>query len=113
MWPDGRIVPASDRRLRESRRHALAQASGPVTTRFRVVIDVGVVMPDDLRILGRSRRWRREVLAHRNLLVPLVAVGWVEFFTRPNNRECLSMLGLARARPTYVSSAASAAFATT
>src|SRR6266568_5322764 len=69
MWPNGRIVPASDRRRRESRRHALTQASGPVTTRFRVVIDVGVVVPDDLRILGRSRRWRREVLAHRNLLV--------------------------------------------
>jgi len=69
MRPDERVVPASERRIWECRRHALAQASGAVTARYRIVIDVGVVVPDDLRTRGRSHGWKRAVLAHRKLLI--------------------------------------------
>src|SRR2546421_89520 len=62
--------PPPSRRLRARRRHALAQPSGPVTVAGRVVVDVGMIVPDDLGIFGRSCGSGGESLGHWDLLVP-------------------------------------------
>jgi len=50
MRSDWRVMPSPERHIREGRCHAFAQPRRTVAARYRIVIDVSMIMLDDLGI---------------------------------------------------------------